>query len=203
MMNISIVVSILSFLFFLENANASGNGIIGFGLSLYKDLCCQACHDSLSSLYLSCTTFDMGDDMSMDGDMTMTGATSDECYATNTPWLETMAYCIQQKCNADGYSPKNQAKCFSTQAVAGASEPTFQNSLPATAPTTKLPEDAIWLNVTSLVNDDTYYATYGSEKNFSRSKYFHTRYSYVLPRFYQDGNPISLQVVGTDKSLLD
>lgn len=82
------------------------------------------------------------------------------------------------KCNADGYSVEKQASCFSIQAVAGASNPTFEESLPTTAPTVELAEDAIWLNVTSLVNGNTYYATYGTEKEFARSEYIHTRYSY-------------------------
>ena len=94
-------------LFFLaHHVSAGESGIVGFGISLYQDLCCQSCHDSLSSLYLNCTTFEDMSDMSDMSDMEMEpmGMTSDECYATNTPWLETMAYCIQQNCNADGYS---------------------------------------------------------------------------------------------------
>ncbi|MCJ1427158.1 hypothetical protein MMC29_005061 [Sticta canariensis] len=118
--------------------------------------------------------------MSMDMDMDMTGTTSDDCYASNIPWLQTMAYCIQQNCNADGYSAQKQAKCFRTQAVASAPEPTFQDSLPDTAPTVELSEDAMWLNVTSVVNRSTYYATYGTLKEFARSEYIHTRYSVVL-----------------------
>lgn len=177
---------ILSIFFSFHHVSAIEHGIVGFGISLFQDLCCQSCHDSLSSLYLSCTTFTEGDDMSMsmsmdmDMGMGMTGTTSDECYATNIPWLQTIAYCIQQNCNADGYSAEKQAKCFRTQAVAGASEPTFQNSIPATAPTVELSEDAIWLNFTSLVNRNTYYATHGTLKEFARSEYIHTRYSYVL-----------------------
>lgn len=173
---------ILSLFFSFHHVSSIENGIVGFGISLYQDLCCQSCHDSLSSLYLICTTFPKGNDMDMDMDMDMekTGTTSDECYATNIPWLQTMAYCIQQNCNADGYSAEKQAKCFPTQAVAGASEPTFQDSLPATAPTVELSEDAMWLNVTSLVNRNTYYATHGTLKEFARSEYIHTRYSYVL-----------------------
>ncbi|AEO65379.1 uncharacterized protein THITE_2154006 [Thermothielavioides terrestris NRRL 8126] len=142
------------------------NGIVGFGISLYPDLCCQACHDSLSSLYLTCTTFTDGGDMAgMDmrkrdmGDMMMMGTTSDECRANNTAWLQTMAYCIQQNCDADGYPADKQAECFSNQAVAGAPKPTFQESLPAVPPTVELPADAVWLNTTSLVNKDLYYST--------------------------------------------
>lgn len=175
---------ILSLFLSIHHVSAIENGIVGFGISLFQDLCCQSCHDSLSSLYLSCTTFPKGnDDMSMDMVMNMekTETTSDECYATNIPWLQTIAYCIQQNCNADGYSAQKQAKCFRNQAVFGASEPTFQDSLPTTPPEVELSEDAMWLNVTSLVNRNIYYATHGTLKEFARSEYIHTRYSYVLP----------------------
>jgi hypothetical protein len=177
---------ILSLLWFAHDANGSKNGIVGFGISLYPDLCCQACHDSLSSLYLTCTTFTDGGDMAgMDmrkrdmGDMMMMGTTSDECRANNTAWLQTMAYCIQQNCDADGYPADKQAECFSNQAVAGAPKPTFQESLPAVPPTVELPADAVWLNTTSLVNKDLYYSTHGTLAEFGRSEYLHTRYSYV------------------------
>lgn len=178
---------ILSLFFSINHVSAVKNGIVGFGISLFQDLCCQSCHDSLSSLYLGCTKFPEGDDMSMDMgmgmDMEKMGTTSDECYASNTPWLQTMAYCIQQNCNAEGYGAEKQAKCFRTQAVAGAAEPTFQDSLPATVPTVELSEDTMWLNVTSLVNRNTYYATHGTLREFARSEYIHTRYSCVLARF--------------------
>lgn len=172
----------------IHHAAGSKQGIVGFGISLYPDLCCQACHDSLSSLYLTCTTFDHGDMGAMDdmgdmggmGDMGVMGTTSEECYANNTAWLQTMAYCIQQNCNADGYPTEKQAECFSAQAVGGASTPTFHDSLPATAPTMELTSDAKWLNETSLVNSDVYYATHGTLGEFARSEYFHTKYSYVM-----------------------
>lgn len=177
---------ILYLFYCIQHGSAVKNGIVGFGISLSQDLCCQSCHDSLSSLYLSCTTFDEGgggEDMSgmsmdMGTGMHPTGETSEQCYAINIPWLQTMAYCIQQNCNADGYyGVEKQAKCFRTQAVANALHPTFEDSLPATAPTVELFEDDLWLNVTSLVNRNTYYATHGTLKEFARSEYIHTRYS--------------------------
>ena len=85
----------------LAHSEPSEHGIIGLGISMYPDLCCQSCHDSLSSLYLSCTTFDVEDDDNdagmggmakrHEGDMVM-GTASDECRTTNKEWLETMAY---------------------------------------------------------------------------------------------------------------
>ncbi len=166
------------------DATAYKHGIVGFGISLFPDLCCQACHDSLSSLSLSCTTFGHDDGMDgmegMDmGGMDTMATTSEECYANNTAWLQTMAYCIQQNCDADGYPLDQQAVCFSAQAVAGASTPIFHDSLPATPPTVELASDATWLNATSLVNRDVYNAIHGTLAEFARSEYLHTKYSYA------------------------
>ncbi|KAK8045555.1 hypothetical protein PG993_005579 [Apiospora rasikravindrae] len=168
------------------------HGIVGFGIDLYQDLCCQACHDALSTLFLSCTTFmdqpeggtsnggmsSMGG-MGMDMDMPM-GMTSDECRATNPPWLQTMAHCIRSRCDADGYPFAKQAQCFSKHAVAGAAEPSFQNSLPLAAPTAELSADAMWLNATSLVNGDSYYSIHGTLGEFAREEYLHTRYAVII-----------------------
>ncbi|KAI1121956.1 ferric reductase like transmembrane component-domain-containing protein [Nemania abortiva] len=169
-----------------QGASGAKGGIIGFGLSLYEDSCSLACHDSLSSLYLSCTTFSNHDgmtgmkEMDMGMDMGMMGMTTEECRTSNMPWLQTMAYCIQQACGAQGYTVERQARCFSTHAVAGASEPTFHECLPMTAPTVELPENATWLNNTSLVNQHLYHATHGTLEEFARSEYLHTRYSMIL-----------------------
>ncbi|KAI1126959.1 ferric reductase like transmembrane component [Nemania abortiva] len=191
-MRTSIPLLFFSFLSSTRYASAASNGIVGFGIDLYTDLCCQSCRDSLSSLYLSCTTFpDSSNSSSMDGsgmkkrhddggsmeDMPMT---SDDCRASSLPWLQTMAYCIQQNCNAVGFGAAKQVECFSKEAVAGAAKPTLQESLPATAPTVELASDAVWLNSTSLVNSELYYSTYGTYAEFGRSEYLHTKYSVVL-----------------------
>ncbi|KAK8084468.1 hypothetical protein PG997_005739 [Apiospora hydei] len=177
-------------LLLLMPASGFQHGIVGFGIDLYQDLCCQACHDALSTLFLNCTNFmdqpeggggsdggmsSMGG-MGMDMNMPM-GMTSDECRATNKPWLQTMAHCIQSRCDADGYPFKKQVQCFSKHAVAGAPKPTFRDSMPPTAPTLELPADAMWLNVTSLVNGDSYYSIHGTLGEFAREEYLHSRYA--------------------------
>ncbi|KAK8013881.1 hypothetical protein PG990_007177 [Apiospora arundinis] len=175
------------------HAFAFQHGIVGFGIDLYQDLCCQACHDALSTLFLDCTTFmnqpeggasdggmsGMGMSGGMDMDMPM-GMTSDECRATNSPWLQTMAYCIRSRCDADAYPFEKQVQCFSKHAVAGASELTLQHSLPSAAPTVELTEDAMWLNTTSLVNSHHYYSIHGTLGEFAREEYLHTKYSVIL-----------------------
>lgn len=175
--------AVLASLCFGRDAMATKHGIIGFGITLYPDLCCQACHDSLYSLYLSCTDFSSdGEDMpGMDmEEMAMDmGTTTDDCRASNAPWLQTMAYCIQQNCNAVRYPAEKQAECFSIQAVAGASEPIFQSSLPAKPPTVELAADDMWLNVTSLVNSGLYSSNYGTLGEFTREEVLHSRYAYA------------------------
>ncbi|KAI0156543.1 ferric reductase like transmembrane component [Xylariaceae sp. FL1272] len=167
----------------IRGASSYKDGIVGFGITMYPHICCQTCHDLVSPLFLNCTTFDDGmsnmkRDMGMDSD-TM-GETSDECRSSNRPWLETMAYCIQQNCAADGYSIEEKAECFSTVAVAGASGPSYQSSLPPKAPTVELEMDAMWLNATSLVNGHMYHSTYGTYAEFQNSEVFHTKYAMIL-----------------------
>ncbi|KAK8068783.1 hypothetical protein PG994_005399 [Apiospora phragmitis] len=120
-----------------------------------------------------------GDGMDMDMDMPM-GMTSDECRATNLPWLQTMAHCIQSRCDADGYPFEKQAQCFSKHAVAGASEPTLQANLPPAAPTVELSANAMWLNAASLVNSDSYHSIHGTLGEFAREEYLHTKYSVII-----------------------
>ncbi|KAJ8115034.1 hypothetical protein ONZ43_g4761 [Nemania bipapillata] len=191
-MQASAALLLISLLSPAQHVRAASNGIVGFGIELYTDLCCQSCRDSLSSLYLSCTTFPNStstssmDDSSMmkkrhdEGTMVGVPITSDDCRASSLPWLQTMAYCIQQNCNAVGFESAKQIKCFSKEALAGAVTPTLQESLPATAPTVELARDAVWLNSTSLVNGELYYATYGTYAEFGRSEYLHTKYSVAL-----------------------
>ncbi|KAI0163837.1 ferric reductase like transmembrane component-domain-containing protein [Xylariaceae sp. FL1272] len=183
---------LVSWLFgFGQLASATDAGIIGFGLSLWPDACGQACYYSLSPLYLTCTDFpnstmsnddSMGDDSDSMGDDSM-GAmptTSDECRASNKPWLESMAYCYKEHCTAIGYPVHDQEVSFSTLALAGGASPTLEESMPSTAPSVELASDALWLNETSLVNGDSYHTIYGSLEKFKRSEYLHTKYSVAL-----------------------
>ncbi|TLD17787.1 uncharacterized protein PgNI_02129 [Pyricularia grisea] len=163
----------------------AATGIVGYGIDIFPDLCCQSCYDSLSTLYLSCTTFDnsssmAGMDMSgMDMSMSM-AVTSDACRASNQPWLQTMAYCIQQGCDAVGFPADKQEQCFATRAVAGSSQPSFEDSLPSSAPVVEVASNATWLNVTSLVNAALYTSTYGTYQEFAREEGLHSTYSLVI-----------------------
>ena len=160
-------------------------GVIGLGIPMYKPVCCYACHDSLSSLYLNCTTFssddsDMGMEMKLKKRMDMGGdtmaETSDECRTSDQVWLQTLSYCISNRCAADGVGPSRQANCFQEVAAGTLPVQSLQQSLPDRPPTIELVENDEWLNTTSLVNEDLYAANYRSLDEFAKSEERHTRY---------------------------
>ncbi|THW06293.1 hypothetical protein D6D26_01637 [Aureobasidium pullulans] len=169
-------------------------GVLGLGIQMYQPLCCYSCHDSLSALYLNCTTFsedmDMhhgGMDMKLVKRMDMGGesmaTTSDACYASDRTWLETFSYCVRDKCSQHGVTESKQDQCFAKLAANGEAVSNLQSSLPFTAPTVELGTDSAWLNFTSLVNEETYLANYATMKEFVSSEYRHTRYSLITMLF--------------------
>ena len=89
-------------------------------------------------------------------DMTMGSETSDECYAHDVAYLQTLAYCIKTHCDASGLPYNEQNKCFQSKSYAGSLGPSLEQSLPAQAPNDQLAADATWLNNTSLVNEAMY-----------------------------------------------
>ncbi|EKD20113.1 uncharacterized protein L3040_002212 [Drepanopeziza brunnea f. sp. 'multigermtubi'] len=170
-----------------QTAGASAGGIIGYGITMYKPVCAYACSDALSSLYLNCTTFMSHDSMDMAGmklkkrmDMgsEMMGMTSDECYATDRVWQETLAYCMKDRCGTiDGVSEERIAKAYSKLSN---SDAVYSEVLPAERPATELDADAEWLNVTSLVNSKLYFDNRQTRSEFEYQETMHARLSIVV-----------------------
>jgi hypothetical protein len=163
-------------------------GVLGFGIPMYKPLCCYSCHDALSALYLECTTFpedtgmhDGGMDMKLVKRMDMggepTATTSGACYTSDKTWLETFSYCVHDRCTKDDVDESEQDQCFSKLAANGLPVSTLQDSLPSISPSVELDAEAIWLNTTSLVNEHAYLANYVTMKEFVSSEHRHTRYA--------------------------
>lgn len=107
------------------------------------------------------------------------GTTSDDCYASDTTWLQTLAYCFQQHCNADGASEADVENAWGLLAANGVDVPSYQSSIPATIPTEELASDAVWLNSTSLVNGETYFSYHQTLAEFEFQEDMHVRTSYV------------------------
>jgi hypothetical protein len=135
--------------------------INGMPVNPYYPFCAMTCLRSISSLILSCSTMDAG----TVGMMAMLTPTS--CWAENTPYLTSLAWCMHEKCTeynntvaelehfweteATGQSNAGQAgippKWSYSEALANVS---------ASPPTTVLDPTATWLNTTSLVNPLVY-----------------------------------------------
>ncbi|KAI4840283.1 hypothetical protein E4T44_07954 [Aureobasidium sp. EXF-8845] len=128
-------------------------GVLGFGIPMYKPLCCYSCHDAMS-LHNLCRRHGI--------------------------WLETLSNCVHEKCSKDGVDESVQAQCFSKLAANGLPVSTFQDSLPSIAPSVELEAEATWLNTTSLVNEHAYLANYITMKEFVSSEHRHTRYALVI-----------------------
>lgn len=153
------------------------------GIIMYKPVCGYAYHDSLSSLYLSCTTFDDSSEMSgmkrrkrMNMDSVI-GTTSDDYYRSNTPWLQTLSHCMKKRCATDGADEAKIEKLWNTLADDGLTPPSYSSILPATAPTVELVADAVWLNKTSLVDGDLYYPNHQTLQEFEFQEDMHVRLS--------------------------
>lgn len=160
------------------------HGVIGFGIPMYKPVCCYACHDALSALYLNCTTFSddhhSGMDMKLRKRMDMGGETmaetSTECRASDQVWLQTLAYCISSHCTEEGAGEGHQAQCFQKVAAGLTPVQSLQKSIPSQPPTEELAEDEEWLNTTHLVNPVLYADNWRTLDEFAKSEERHTRY---------------------------
>lgn len=159
------------------------HGTIGFGINMYHPWCGTACSDTLSSLWLNCTTFDeevhdhhgMKKRMEgMDGPM---GTTSPECYASNQPWLETFSYCIKSHCDAEGTSADQQEQFWQQKAAGGLEVPRLEDALPRNAPTDEVAEGQEWLSQTMLANEEAWKTDRATIMVFENLEHDHAMFS--------------------------
>lgn len=70
---------------------AGETGLTGFPANIYDPYCATACLRALNTLTLSCSSEGVTVGM-------VTFSTSTECYANNTPYLTSVAWCANTKC---------------------------------------------------------------------------------------------------------
>jgi hypothetical protein len=120
----------------------------------------MACVRTIYGLLLSCSVMDNG----MVGMMTM--HTTADCWASNEPYLTTLAYCMQVKCEKDEIKASKLEWFWENESTgqsnAGQSlatpKWTYSETLAKMTgpPTNQLNSTDKWLNVTSLVPEDVY-----------------------------------------------
>lgn len=157
-----------------------GHGLIGYGITMYKPPCAYACQASISNP-LNCNEHDAHD---MQMIRRMSGMDMDtpspECYATNEPYLQTLAYCMSTHCS-DVEVWKLER--FWKMNIAGrkldqpSPKMSYQQALESLtqAPDEVIPAEEM-LHVASLVDEEAYLSGYGGDHTFEINEERHSRY---------------------------
>ncbi|RWQ95331.1 hypothetical protein C8Q69DRAFT_492174 [Paecilomyces variotii] len=131
----------------------------GFPANPYDPFCAMSCLCSLYSLRLSCSS--TGDTVGM-----MTMKTSSACWAENTPYLTSLAWCMHTKCSE--YNVKNSKLEYFWETESTGQSDAGETGVPpkwsytealaniTSPPTIQLTPEDTWLNDTSLVSPLVY-----------------------------------------------
>jgi len=77
------------------------HGLVGYGINPNLPSCAFACQAVLQSSQLECSTPEVMDNMPMGSMvMSMTFMTDPSCYATDDSYLQSLALCIHENCQA-------------------------------------------------------------------------------------------------------
>ncbi|KAF2007501.1 hypothetical protein P154DRAFT_614840 [Amniculicola lignicola CBS 123094] len=159
-----------------------GHGLIGYGTKMYDPPCAYACRDLSTGWMLDC-----GDDheagQGHHSDMEM-ATPSPNCYATNDPFLQTLAWCISTHCQnvkmskLEKYWKMNVA---GRQQVQPSPKYSYQVALArVTEPPTEIVDSEAVLNTTSLVDEESYVASFNGDGGFEVTEVTSERYGLVL-----------------------
>lgn len=167
-----------------------GYGLIGYGISMYDPPCAFACLGTAQSWMLDCEDgvagasghhHDDDDDDSMSGmDMEQP---SPECYATNDPFLQTVAWCISTHC--DGISTSQfeefwDLKIAGRMSIQPSPKYSYQKALQLVEkPPTNITSSDEVLVSPSLVDEETYLSTYNGNYGFETMEAKSSQFGYV------------------------
>lgn len=150
--------------------------LAGYGFSPYDPLCAESCLRSFSSLMLACTP------ASHDHGHSHMSATPPECYANDTAFLTSVAWCFYESC-AEYDVPISKLQRFWENTVTGSSSvpPKWPYSVALanvdpSPPTYRLTSADTDLNRTSLVNPNNYLAQWNVLGNVAREALVESNY---------------------------
>jgi hypothetical protein len=138
--------------------------LTGFPANPYDPYCAMACLRSFSSLMLDCS--DGGESVGMHAIMT-----SSTCWASNTPYLTSLAWCMHDKCSEELEIPNSKLEAFWESDATGQQSAGVKTVKPKWSyaealaevkgkPTIQLTSEGMDLNATALVAPDVYKAQY-------------------------------------------
>ncbi|KAF2628434.1 hypothetical protein BU25DRAFT_409995 [Macroventuria anomochaeta] len=161
--------------------SSTATALIGYPIMMYNPNCAFACRDIFSSAILICSGHDHVTGAHSHGQ----GATSPECYASDTPWLTTLANCINKTCT--DVAPWELEKYW-TERVTGRSmgvtpKWTYQETLvqmQGTEPPSRQLDEGEMLDFTAAFDEETWESTRGALQYFESAERTHSRYAIVL-----------------------
>lgn len=131
--------------------------LVGYGFYPYGPLCAESCLRALSPYTLNCTV-----PADHHGGHSHGSSTTPDCYASNTPFLTSAAWCFSTKC-AEHNVPVSTLQRFWEQFVTGSNKvpakwsyPIALSNVDPQPPTYHLGGADMDLNVTSVVSPDAY-----------------------------------------------
>lgn len=158
-----------------------GSGLVGISIFPYEPPCAYACLRSLDTYTLTCST---PMDTHIGGMMGMSSAmTSPQCRASNTPWLTTLAWCMQINC-AKFYVATSaleafwEAQCTEDPTVDPKWDYVTSLQKITQPPTQELSADDEHLNSTALFSSTVYEAQYNALTGVYRENVLESRYGY-------------------------
>ena len=161
----------MAFVVFISYVSAelsSGTGIVGQGRVLFKPECCFACLSSLWSLSLPCSQGDVNSTLSIN---------SPACHASTVPYLQSLAWCLQDYCPSDGVGQDKIESFWPGSAGDGMQVRSWQSYLTA-RPATTLPLNATSLTEAGLVSSTKYQYSKETLKSYARQEGYHSLYRY-------------------------
>jgi len=165
-------------------------------IAVYNPNCAYACRSVFSSAMLACSGHDHGGGGHHGG-----GATTPECRAGDTPWLTSLAYCINATCT-DDIAPWKLEKYWADECTGEKAvwpKWSYHEALAQVeqAPTEKLSEEDEMpvLNFTASYNEETWEFYRGTLKAFAEAETNHSKWCIIL-LVLSFGTPIFLSGLG-------
>jgi hypothetical protein len=158
------------------------HGLIGYGIQMYDPGCAFACRDTVTSWMLDCG--DAGTNIgSHHGGMAMATPTP-LCYATNDPFLQTLALCIANHCKEEPLSKLEywwETYLVGRQPGQPYPKISYQTALEniQTQPMTIVGDEDV-LNATSLVDEAVWLANYNGDHGYDITEARSSTYGCVL-----------------------
>lgn len=154
---------------------SSVQALIGFGISMYNPNCAFACRAAIAGATLACTQHDHHG-----GGHHGSGATTPQCYAEDTPFLTTLAWCLSSHC--EDVDEWRLERYWHLKAAASYEERvtpkwTYQQALGQIDDTpTEIVNASGSLHFTGIVADEDYEPNRGALNYFEWQESLHSKY---------------------------